>query len=123
MLRFFAVHSARLLACLLFVTSAHAATSTNLIVGADAEAGKCTTDWNAVTTVPGWTVVQGSPAVVCYSIGSFSTPNAAHGNAFIADGPYGDSALMQLVDVSSASAAVDTATTTYTLSGWLGGWG
>jgi len=54
-----------------FAASAQAAASGNLIVGADAEAGKCTGDWNAVTTVPGWTVVRGNPSVVCYSIASF----------------------------------------------------
>lgn len=98
--------------------------SANLLVGGDGEAAACTADWNAVTTVPGWTVLRGNPSVVCYSIASFSTPNAsAHGKAFIADGPYGDSALQQRVDVSTASAAIDTGTTTYTLSGWLGGYG
>jgi len=108
----------------LLCASAYAASSGNLIVGADAEAGKCTGDWNAVTTVPGWTVAQGSPSVVCYSIASFATPSTpARGNAFIADGPYGDSVLMQLVDVSSAGTAIDSGSTTFTLSGWLGGWG
>jgi hypothetical protein len=115
-----------LLAALLcsIAASVHATSSANLIVGGDAEAGKCTGDWNAVTTVPGWTVVQGSPDVVCYSIGKFSTPTSpSSGNAFIADGPYGDSALMQSIDVSSATAAIDGGSITYTLSGWLGGWG
>ena len=63
-----------LFACVSGVTPVLAATSGNLLVGADAEAGQCTTDWKAVTTVPGWTVAQGSPAVVCYSIASFATP-------------------------------------------------
>ncbi|WP_266171180.1 alkaline phosphatase family protein [Dyella subtropica] len=99
-------------------------TSANLIVGGDGEAAACTPDWNAVTTVPGWTVLQGNPSVVCYSAASFSTPSTpARGKAFLADGPYGDSALQQRVDVSAASAAIDTGTTTYTLSGWLGGYG
>ncbi|HTA66066.1 MAG TPA: hypothetical protein VK753_11225, partial [Xanthomonadaceae bacterium] len=62
-----------------------AASSANLIVDPGAESGKCTSDWKAVTTVPGWTVVQGNPSTVCYSIGSFSTPSSpAAGNAFIA---------------------------------------
>jgi hypothetical protein len=108
---------------LLDATSSFAATSGNLLVGADAEAGKCTADWNAVTTAPGWSVVQGSPAVVCYSIGKFSTPSGSGGNAFIADGPYGDSALVQDVDVSTATSAIDGGSVSYTLSGWLGGWG
>jgi hypothetical protein len=101
-----------------------AATSANLVVGGDGETAACTTDWNAVTTVPGWTVLRGNPSAVCYSIAGFSTPDAsAQGKAFIADGPYGDSALLQRVNVSTASAAIDTGTVTYTLSGWLGGYG
>ncbi|GAA0723173.1 hypothetical protein GCM10009105_34950 [Dokdonella soli] len=107
-----------------YSAAAVASTSGNLIVGGDGEAGHCTGDWSAVTTVPGWTVVQGSPVVVCYSIGSFSTPGTpSRGNAFIADGPYGDSALTQTIDVSVAGSAIDSGSTTYTLSGWLGGWG
>ncbi|GGA52359.1 hypothetical protein GCM10010981_47280 [Dyella nitratireducens] len=102
---------------------AFAADSGNLLVNGDGEAGTCTTDWSAVNTVPGWTVTQGNPSVVCYSISSFSTPgNASGGNAFIADGPYGDSALRQNVDVSSAANAIDGGNITYTLSGWLGGY-
>jgi len=101
---------------------AHAA-SGNLLAGGDAEAGLCSNDWRAVTTVPGWTVVRGSPTLDCYSIGSFTTPGGARGDAFIADGPYGDSALLQSVDVGAAAAAIDNGSTMYTLSGWLGGWG
>jgi hypothetical protein len=104
----------------LFSTNvAHAASSANLIVNGNGETGLCTTDWNAVKTVPGWTVLLGNPSVVCYSVASFSTPStAAAGNAFIADGPYGDSALMQTVNVSSAASAIDTGAITYNLSGW-----
>ncbi|MDR3417682.1 MAG: alkaline phosphatase family protein [Nevskia sp.] len=112
------------LASLLCAGPAAAYTSANLLVDGDAESGACTTDWHAVTTVPGWTAVQGAPAVVCYSISSFGKPaSPSAGNAFIADGPYGDSALVQAVDVSSAGAAIDTAGVGFTLSGWLGGWG
>ena len=89
------------LAIALFALSgapAFAASSGNLLVGGDGEAANCTTDWSAVTSVPGWTVTQGNPSVVCYSIGSFNTPSGGSpGRAFIADGPYGDSALRQLV--------------------------
>jgi hypothetical protein len=112
-------------ACLsgLCTTPAFAAGSGNLLVNGDGEAGTCTTDWSAVNTVPGWTVTQGNPSTVCYSISSFSTPgNASSGNAFIADGPYGDSALRQNVDVSSAAGAIDGGNITFNLSGWLGGY-
>jgi len=111
-------------ASLFSINNAHAASSVNLIVNGNGETGLCTTDWNAVKTVPGWTVLLGNPSVVCYSIASFTTPSSpAAGNAFIADGPYGDSALMQTVNVSSAASAIDTGTITYNLSGWLGGYG
>jgi Phosphoesterase family len=104
-------------------SSAVATTSGNLLVDGDGESGKCTSDWSAVTTVPGWTVVQGNPALVCYSITSFTTPSSpAPGAAFIADGPYGDSELAQTVNVSSAATAIDAGGVTFNLSGWLGGY-
>ena len=112
-------------ACLsgLFAVPAFAGTSANLLVDGDGEAGTCTNDWSAANTVPGWTVTQGSPSIACYAIGSFSTPgNASGGNAFIDAGPYGDSAMRQNVDVSSAASAIDGGNITYTLSGWLGGY-
>ncbi|HTD29850.1 MAG TPA: alkaline phosphatase family protein [Xanthomonadaceae bacterium] len=106
-----------------FMGPAFATTSGNLLVDGDGESGKCTADWSAVTTVPGWTVVQGSPALVCYSIGGFTTPSSpAPGTAFIADGPYGDSELAQTVNVSSAATAIDAGGVTFNLSGWLGGY-
>jgi hypothetical protein len=112
-------------ACLsgLFATSAWAGNSGNLLVDGDGESGTCSTDWSAANTVPGWTVTQGSPSIVCYSIGSFNMPSGGSGgNAFIADGPYGDSALRQNVNVSSAASTIDGGSVTYNLSGWLGGY-
>ncbi|MBV8465178.1 MAG: hypothetical protein JO218_04460 [Burkholderiales bacterium] len=111
-------------ACAGSLGMAHAAGSGNLIVNGDGETGLCSTDWKAVKTVPGWQVLLGSPTLMCYSVASFTKPaSPASGNAFIADGPYGDSALMQTVDVSSAATAIDTGGITYNLSGWLGGYG
>ncbi|MQR02147.1 hypothetical protein GEV47_15835 [Glaciimonas sp. GS1] len=102
---------------------AHATSSGNLIVNGGGETGLCATDWKAVKTVPGWQVLLGSPTLVCYSVASFKTPSSpAAGNAFIADGPYGDSALMQNINVSSAASTIDTGSVTYSLSGWLGGY-
>ena len=107
----------------LFATSVSAAGSGNLLVDGDGESGTCTTDWSAVNTVPGWTVTQGNPSIVCYSIASFNTPTSGSGgNAFIADGPYGDSALRQNVNVASAASAIDGGSVSYSLSGWLGGY-
>ncbi|MES2297723.1 MAG: alkaline phosphatase family protein [Pseudomonadota bacterium] len=101
-----------------------AAGSANLIVNGNAEASTCTPDWNAVTTVPGWTITKGSPSVVCYAIASFATPTPGAGaKAFFADGPYGDASIAQDIDVSAAAAQIDTGAVTFNLSGWLGGWG
>ncbi|HXA46390.1 MAG TPA: alkaline phosphatase family protein, partial [Burkholderiaceae bacterium] len=105
-------------------STSQAANSGNLIVNGDGETGLCTTDWKAVKTVPGWQVLLGNPSLVCYSVANFSKPSSpAAGNAFIADGPYGDSALMQSINVASAAAAIDSGAVTYSLSGWLGGYG
>ena len=103
---------------------ATAASSGNLIVDGDAEAGYCTTDWTAATTIPGWTVQSGSPGVVCYTSGSYTRPaTPAPGTAFFSPGNEGDGVMTQTVDVSSAGAAVDAGGIQYNLSAWLGGWG
>src|SRR5436305_7056298 len=65
---------------------------TNLIVNGDAEAGYCTKDFNAATTMPGWTITRGSPDVICYSADSFARPTGgSSGRAFFAPGDEGDS--------------------------------
>jgi Phosphoesterase family len=100
----------------------HAETSPNLIVGGNGEDGACSDDDAAVTTVPGWTVVKGNPSVLCYKIGKYAVPKDDDaGKAFLAGGPYGESVLKQSIDVSSAQAAIDSGSTTYSLSGLLGG--
>ncbi|MGF1429528.1 alkaline phosphatase family protein [Kitasatospora sp. LaBMicrA B282] len=113
-----------LLGGLLAVQPASAATSSgNLIVNGDAEAGYCTKDWTAATTMPGWSVLSGSPNVMCYAVGSIGHPaSPAPGNAFFAPGSQGDGAMVQTVNVSSAASAIDAGGVSYDLSGWLGGW-
>ena len=104
--------------------AAQAAASANLIVNGGAESGLCASDWNAVKTVPGWQVLLGQPTQVCHSIASFGEPTSpAPGNAFLADGPDGDAAMKQVVDVASASSAIDGGGVTFKLKGWLGGYG
>ena len=115
-----------LLFCCLFLAAvqARAVSSVNLIINGDAEVANCTSDWKAVTTVPGWRVTKGNPSVVCYTSAVFLTPNAAsNGKAFLADGPNGDSTMFQSVDLSSASTAIDAGLVKFNLSGWLGGYG
>ena len=60
-------------------SGAPAGTSGNLIADGNGEAGYCTRDWNAATTIPGWTVTAGSPGVMCYSAARFRHPAGAAG--------------------------------------------
>ncbi|AUG80526.1 hypothetical protein CFP65_5844 [Kitasatospora sp. MMS16-BH015] len=99
--------------------------SGNLIVNGDAESGGyCTGDWSAAGTVPGWTVEAGGINVMCSSVGSFGLPGDGNtpGKGFFAPGNFGDGAMTQTVDVSSAQSAIDGGGVTYNLAGWLGGW-
>ena len=96
------------------------AVSGNLIADGNGEAGYCTRDWNAATTIPGWTVVAGSPGVMCYSAARFRHPAGAAGQGFFSAGPYGDSAMTQLVRLGPR--ARGDGPVTFRLSGWLGGW-
>lgn len=106
-------------------TTAFSGGSGNLLVDGDAEAGKCTTDLNAATTDPGWTILSGSPNVMCYPAEGVSYPaTPAPGNAYFGAGPYdSSSAMTQTVPVSAAAHAIDSGTVSFDLSGWLGGQG
>ena len=102
---------------------ASAATSGNLIVNGGLTAGTCTTDWGAATTLPGWTIVSGSPDLICSSVGSIGYPAGGTPDpAFYAPGNQGDGTVEQTVNVSSAAGAIDGGSATYNLGGWLGGW-
>lgn len=104
-------------------TAVAATTSANLIVNGDVNAGYCTTDWTAATTLPGWTIESGSPDVICSSAGSFGYPSGVTPDtAFYAPGNQGDGTVRQVADVSSAASAIDAGGVTYSLSGLLGGW-
>lgn len=108
---------------LIGVPAADAATSANLIVNGDVNAGHCTGDWTAATTLPGWTIASGSPDVICSSAGSFGYPSGTTPDAaFFAPGNQGDGTIEQSADVSSAATAIDGGTVAYSLSGLLGGW-
>lgn len=96
--------------------------SANLIVDGDAEAGMCTHDLNAATTIPGWTVTGGSPNIMCYPQDVSHPATPAAGQAFFGPGPYlNTAAFTQTASVTSAASAIDTGTVRFQLSGWLGG--
>ena len=58
--------------------------SGNLVADGNASAGYCTHDWNAATTIPGWTVTRGSPNVMCYPARPFPRPPGPAGGGFFA---------------------------------------
>jgi hypothetical protein len=64
---------------------------------------RCTADPEAASTVPGWTIVSGSPALRCGS--ALSAPGSAPSvpRAVVANGPYGASALERLIPLGSAT--------------------
>jgi hypothetical protein len=99
------------------------AESANLVVDGGIEQARCEADFSAAGTVPGWTVAQGAPSALCYSFAPLATPDAgAAGHGFVANGPYGDTTLTQVVDIAAAGSAIDAGGVSYTLSGWFGGW-
>ena len=99
----------------------------NLLVNGDAEAQRCTVDWTAQTSVPGWRVTRGAASVLCYAAFDYTgetpvLPGSGSGGAALFTAPGADTAMEQSVDVSAAAAAIDHGTVGFTLSGWLGGW-
>lgn len=69
---------------------ANGSTTENLLVNGDAELQRCTNDWTAQTSIPGWRVLRGAASVLCYSAFEFTqetpvTPsNMSPGNALFA---------------------------------------
>lgn len=109
-------------------TTAGATTSANLLLNPGAEIGECSPNGLQGVTIPGWNITSGMPNIVCYgTAGGYptsSTPGpSSRGNAFFNGGGTGNGAMEQTVDVSSAATAIDAGSVTYSLSGWLGGYG
>src|ERR1700693_1256069 len=99
----------------------------NLLVNGDAEAQRCTHDWTAQTSVPGWRVTRGAASVLCYSAFNYTDqvpvlPSSASAGEALFTAPGADTAMEQTVDVSAAASAIDHGTVGFALSGWLGGW-
>ncbi|MCB0931271.1 MAG: phosphoesterase [Mycobacterium sp.] len=130
------------------VTSS-ATVSPNLLFNGDAEIGDPSESGFTTATLPGWTIVSGAPTVIAYgtqrtiwSVGQpFAMPDLPNflsfpqksvgpsisgtptgGNNFFGGGPVVDAVISQTVDLSAASAAIDTGTVGYNLSAWLGGY-
>ncbi|TGD89741.1 phosphoesterase [Mycolicibacterium sp. CH28] len=125
------------------VTTSGQAMSPNLLVNPGAELGDTAGFGNSTVAVPGWTLT-GTPTVVQYgelrnawpiglsfawpslpAIISFPGINAAPpngGNQFFGGGNVATSGLSQTVDLSSAGAQIDSGTTPFNLSGYLGGY-
>jgi hypothetical protein len=107
---------------------AHAQTSSgNLILNGNATVGLCSTTGLDTMTEPGWTITSGGPDSVCYgSPGGYpshsTTGASSSSNAFFAGGSKGGASTDQVVNVSSASSAINAGGVTFDLSGNLGGY-
>jgi hypothetical protein len=99
----------------------------NLLVNGDAEAQRCTDDWTAQTSVPGWRVTRGAASVLCYSAFTYAgekpvLPTTGSAGKALFTAPGTDTAMEQSVDISAAALAIDHGMVRFALSGWLGGW-
>src|SRR5581483_5699010 len=99
----------------------------NLIVNGDAEAGPGAPDDASVVPVPGWST-EGNFTATQYSLPGSPTPSdpgpADRGVNYFIGGPSNSaSRAVQVVDVSGRAAAIDGGGVTFTLSGYLGGYG
>ena len=99
----------------------------NLLDNGNAEAQRCTDDWTAQTSVPGWRVTRGAASVLCYSAFAYTgetpaLPVTGSAGKALFTAPGTDTSMEQGVDVSAAASAIDHGTVEFALSGWLGGW-
>src|SRR6266853_699501 len=99
----------------------------NLLANGDAETQRCTRDWTAQTSVPGWRVTRRAASVLCYSAFNYTgetpaLPTSGSAGEALFTAPGADTAMEQSVDVSAAASAIDHGTVGFALSGWLGGW-
>jgi hypothetical protein len=64
---------------------------------------RCTADPQAASTVPGWTIVAGSPALRCGGALPAQWPSRSAPRTVIANGPYGGSVLERLLPLQEAA--------------------
>ncbi|GAA4901003.1 phosphoesterase [Streptomyces coeruleoprunus] len=102
----------------------------NLVVNGDAESGPGGAP-EPVTTVTGWQVLQGAPALIAYSYGggypTASDPGPTpRGSRFFSGGNSPRTALLQDIalpaDGTTGHAAIDAGRVRYTATAWLGGY-
>jgi uncharacterized RDD family membrane protein YckC len=99
----------------------------NLIANGDAEAGPGSLDFSVVS-VPLWKTTEGEFTVVQYTdkrgdLLSLQSPGPeGRGHNYFAGGKVATSSAMQLIEVSTSAAAIDTGKTRFRLSGYLGGY-
>ncbi|UUN29139.1 phosphoesterase [Streptomyces sp. FIT100] len=102
----------------------------NLVVNGDAESGPGGSA-EPVTSVTGWEMREGAPALIAYSYGggypTAADPGpAARGSRFFSGGNSPLTALVQDIALpaqgTTGHAAIDTGRVRYTLAGWLGGY-
>lgn len=98
----------------------------NLIHNGDAEAGLASDGTTPVATIPNWTRTTGTADVVAYDgngsllVASDPAP-VSRGKNYFVGGQTADAVLTQTIDISSASASIDTGTAVFNVSGYLGG--
>jgi hypothetical protein len=107
--------------------AANAVTTENLLVNGDAELQRCTNDWTAQSSIPGWRVIRGAANVLCYSAFGLAaetpiTPSNVPAGHALFSAPGADTAMEQIVDVSAAGSTIDDGKVGFRLSAWLGGW-
>src|ERR1700758_3002749 len=98
----------------------------NLLVNGDAEAQRCTDDWTAQTSVPGWRVTRGAASVLCYSAFGYTgetpvLPAKGRAGKALFTAPGTDTAIEQSGGVGAAAAGIDRGPVGFALWGWLGG--
>lgn len=99
-------------ATLVGVRAAHGAAPNPL---AFSPAFRCTADPDAATTIPGWVIVSGSPALRCANSLHAVWPGKHAPRAVISSGPYGASALERVIPLRAGTGAHGRVT----LSAWL----
>jgi hypothetical protein len=100
---------------------------TNLIVNGDAESDTGAPSNSQIVKPTGWTTTGEFTAVQYGASGGFPDKNSPgpsdRGKNFFGGGNVAKSTATQTIDLSSGAQAIDSGGVTYTLAGWLGGYG